>query len=374
MFDIAQLTPASSGSVMIVDDSSENLTLLENMLRRSDLETRSFPLGRLALAAAEYEPPDLILLDINMPEMSGYEVCERLKDNPRLSQIPVIFLSALDGVDNKVRGFQAGAVDYISKPFQFEEVLARVTTQVKLKGLQNQIQADNHRLEDLVRAQVKKIADAQLETIFAIAKLANTRDDQTGSHLERIQAYCRALAEGMREHPAFESVVDGEWIENFVQSSALHDIGKVGIPDNILRKPGKLTAEEFAIMKTHTVLGAQTLSEVYRRYPGNEFIAMGIDTARSHHECWNGAGYPDGLVGEAIPLCARVLAIADCYDAVRSHRYYKPGLSHDHAREVILQNAGLQFDPSITAVFASIGDSFAEISNRKESDVIPVHA
>lgn len=257
-------------------------------------------------------------------------------------------------------------MDYISKPFQFEEVLARVSTHVKLRRLQSQMQADNHRLNDLVRIQVKKIADAQLATIFAIAKLANTRDGQTGSHLERIQTYCGVLAEGMRADAAFESAIDTEWIENFVRSSALHDIGKVGIPDSILCKPDKLTAEEYSIMKTHTTLGAQTLWEVFARYPDNQFIAMGIDTARSHHERWDGAGYPDGLSGEAIPLCARVLAVADCYDALRSRRYYKAELSHEQARDTILENAGTQFDPAIVAVFAAISDSFAEVTNRSE--------
>lgn len=354
---------ATAGVVMVVDDNPANLRLMEEMLRPRGYEVRSFPRGRMALAAATQNPPDLILLDITMPEMTGYEVCERLKASPQLAKIPVIFLSALDALEDRLRGFRAGGVDYISKPFQFEEVQARVDAHVRLRRFQIQIESDNRRLQDLVQAQVGRIAEGHLATIFAIARLAETRDDQTGKHLERIQTFCQLLAEGLSRISPYNDVIDKAWIEDIFHASPLHDIGKVAIPDQILQKPGKLTPEEAAIMKTHTTLGAHTLRAVYQRFPDNNLIAMGIEAALSHHERWDGTGYPNGLRGEEIPLCARILAVADCYDALRSKRCYKPAVPHDETCAIILENCGTQFDPAVSAVFRELASTFGEVRN-----------
>jgi len=346
---------------MVVDDNPSNLRLMEEMLRPRGYEVRSFPRGRMALAAARETPPDLILLDINMPEMTGYEVCDRLKSSAQLCKIPVIFLSALSTPADKLQGFRFGGVDYISKPFQFEEVQARVDAHVRLRQFQNRIENDNHRLQELVQIQVKRIAEGHLATIFAIAKLAEARDDQTGEHLERIQTFCKLLAEELSRRAPYRTTIDNDWIGDIFHASPLHDIGKVAIPDRILLKPGKLTAAEFEIMKTHSLLGAQTLKEVHERYPDNKLIAMGIEVARSHHERWDGTGYPDGLRQNEIPLCARILAVADCYDALRSARCYKEAVPHDETCAIILENGGTHFDPAVTAVFRDLSETFREV-------------
>jgi putative two-component system response regulator len=361
--------PATRGTVMVVDDNPTNLKLMEEMLRSGGYQVRSFPRGRMALAAAIDEPPDLILLDINMPEMSGYEVCERLKASAQLSEIPVIFLSAMNASEDRLRCFRSGGVDYVSKPFQFEEVQARVDAHVRLRHLQLEVETDNFRLQELVEIQVKKIADAQLETLFAIARLAEARDDETGRHVERVQTFCKLLAEGLSEHPKYKTTLDSAWIRNIFLASPMHDIGKVAIPDRILLKPGPLTPEEFATMKTHAALGSQTLKTVHESYPDNEFIEMGIQLARSHHEWWDGAGYPDGLAGEAIPLCARILAVADCYDALRSKRSYKPAITHDEACAIILEGSGKHFDPAVAAVFSEIEGTFRDVWT--QMDTVP---
>jgi putative two-component system response regulator len=351
----------NQNDIIVVDDNPNNLNLLEEILMQQGHSVRLFPRGRLALAAALNNPPDLILLDINMPEVNGYEVCEQLKSTPELSGVPVIFLTALDAPEDRLRGFQCGGVDYISKPFHIEEVQARVGAHLKLRRLQQKIETDNCRLQELVEIQVKKIADAQLATIFAIAKLVEARDLETGRHLERIQTFCWLLASRLGKHPKYASMVDRTWISNIFHASPLHDIGKVAIADEILLKPGPLTPDEYAVMKTHAAVGAQTLRSVHSRYPDSEFIEMGIQVAGSHHERWDGTGYPEGLAGEEIPLCARILSVADCYDAIRSTRSYKATRSHEDASAVIRRESGKQFDPVVAAVYAEVADTFRRV-------------
>lgn len=368
----ASADPAASGNVMVVDDNPANLKLMEEILRRRGYEVSCFPRGRMALKAAAEAPPDLILLDIDMPEMTGYEVCTQLKSNELLSGIPVIFLSALNAPEDRLRGFRCGGVDYVSKPFQIEEVQARVHTHVRLRRLQLEVhQTDNGRLQKMVQVQVKKIADAQMETIFAIAKLAESREDDTGKHLERIQTFCGLLAVRMSELRRYKARIDDSWIRNIFHACPLHDIGKVVIPDRILNKPGRLTPEEFEIMKTHTALGARTLRTVHDRFPDNEFIAMGIDIALSHHERWDGTGYPNGLSGEKIPLCARLVAVADCYDALRSRRCYKPAIPHDETCAILLAESGKQFDPEIMTLFGGLSKTYREIWDRTDTVAAP---
>jgi len=349
---------------MVVDDNPDNLKVLEEILQMRGYQVSTFPRGRLALTAAASAPPDLILLDINMPEMSGYEVCEHLKSTDELSSIPVIFLSGLNNLEDKLRGFQAGGVDYVSKPFKMAEVQARVDSHIRLRRLRQAVESDNDRLQDLVLTQARKIADAQMETIFAIAKLAEARDDETGRHLERIQSFCGLLAVGMAESGKYKALIDSEWIRNIFHASPLHDIGKVAIPDRILMKPGNLTPTEFAIMKNHAVLGARTLRTVHDRYPENDFIGMGIEIAQSHHERWDGGGYPEGLSCDRIPLCARLVAVADSYDAIRSWRCYKPAIPHDEACSILLSHSDGQFDPDVMKVFSGLMDTFRDVWNQ----------
>lgn len=360
----------SSPHIMIVDDTPENLHLLTNLLRKENYLVSAFPRGALALRAASQRPPDLILLDISMPGMDGYEVCARLKADSVLRGIPVIFISALDDTGDKTRAFQVGGVDYITKPFQVEEVYARVNTHLLLRQTQQRLQEANCCLEQRVADQLEEINCSQRAMIFALAKLSHMRDDDTGLHLERVQVLCRALATEMAGHAGFASIVTSHFVATLCQASPLHDVGKVGICDAILLKPGKLTVEEFDVMKTHTSLGAATLETVHANYPHNEFIKMGIDIAKYHHERWDGSGYPCGLKGEGIPLSARIMALVDVYEALRARRPYKEPFSHQKARQIILDNCGSHFDPVVVEAFCAIESQFESIytSNDKTTD------
>ncbi len=345
---------SENADILVVDDTVENLTLLTRMLKDCGFQSRPVPNGRLALQAAKSKKPDLILLDITMPEIDGYEVCRRLKQDPELREIPVLFISALSQTAEKVQAFKVGGVDFITKPFQFEEVKARVETHLKLHRLQIG-------LEDEVEKQISENSKLQMGMIFGLAKLAEARDNDTGKHLDRIQLLCKLLADELMNRPGFFQHVDSAYCERIFHASPLHDIGKVGIPDHILLKPGKLTSSEFEIMKTHTTIGANTLAEVKQRFPNNEFINMGEKIARSHHEKWNGQGYPDGLKGEGIPLSARIMAIVDVYDAVRSKRVYKPPIPHKEAFNIIQQDSGAYFDPNLVDVFSDLQGRFQEV-------------
>jgi len=342
------------GNILIVDDTPDNLKLLSGMLKEKGHRVRPVPSGKLALKAIESEPPDLILLDITMPEMNGFEVCDRLKGDMRFRDIPVLFISALTEMLDKMKAFKSGGVDYITKPFQFEEVEARVETHLELRRYQKS-------LEDLVQEKVKEISASQMSTIFALSKLAESRDQDTGRHIERVQILCKLLAERLSRESRYAGAIDETFINYIYNASPLHDIGKVAIADNVLLKPGKLTPEEFEVMKTHTVVGAATMQAVNNLYPGNAFIGMGISIARSHHERWDGKGYPDGLAGENIPLESRIMAVTDVYDAIRSKRCYKECIPRSRNRELIEAGSGTQFDPVLVKIFLEIEEEFNSI-------------
>jgi len=342
--------------VMIVDDSPSILDLLVNLLEMRGNEVVAVNNGALAIRAAENNPPDLILLDINMPGMSGFQVCEKLKANIRLMEIPVIFLSGLNATRDKVKGLQLGAVDFITKPFQVEEVLARVETHLNLRSLRNRLE-----FQKQVEEKIREISDAQSATIFALAKLAEYRDEDTGTHLERVQEFCRILAKRLSKDSPFATAISEEFIECIQHAAPLHDIGKVAIPDSILLKPGKLDDAEFEMMKSHTVIGAENMQTVYNNYPGNAFIGMGIEIALYHHERFDGKGYPDGLVGRNIPLSARIMAVADVYDALRSDRCYRKGFDHEKVAAMIVEQSGTHFDPEIVKAFLELEDEFQRI-------------
>jgi putative two-component system response regulator len=317
----------------------------------------------IRLLETSKELPDLILLDVMMPGMDGYEVCRYLKKDKRLKDIPVIYLSALTDTKDKVKAFEQGGVDYIEKPFQLEEIRARVDTHLKLRFLQKELVTYNNNLKQMVGEKVKEISESQMATIFALAKLAEARDNDTGDHLKRIQIFCRLIAEKLSMHSSYKDRINADFIDNLQKASPLHDIGKVGIRDVILLKPGKLTTEEFEEMKQHTIIGANTLEEVYQNYPGNYFIKTGIEIARSHHERWDGSGYPEGLYGDEIPLSAQIMALADVYDALRSKRVYKEAYSNDKTREIIIQESGKHFNPLIVETFLEFEQEFDNAYN-----------
>jgi putative two-component system response regulator len=345
--------------ILLVDDTPMNLHLLSQMLSQCGYRARPVPSGKLALKAARTTKPDLVLLDISMPEMDGYEVCQAFKDDPELSDIPIIFISALTETIDKVRAFGVGGVDYVAKPFQIQEVDARVKNHLQLASMRRKLSLRNDQLEELVEKQVKKITQAQMGVIYALGKLAESRDNDTGKHIERVQHFCWLLADTLRQYGDYPEV-DSEFVKNIYYASPLHDVGKVGISDAILQKPGRLTKDEFETMKTHAEIGAKTLEEVCRKYPDNEFLAMGIEIARSHHECWDGTGYPAGLAATQIPIAARIMSVVDVYDALRSRRCYKEPFTHEYALQIMKQDSGTRFDPDIIHRLFEIHKQFEE--------------
>ncbi|MEW8200168.1 MAG: HD domain-containing phosphohydrolase [Candidatus Thiodiazotropha endolucinida] len=340
-------------TIMIVDDLPENLRLLAEILRQGGYDIRAFPSGELALRAISMVLPDLILLDVNLPGIDGYEVCRRLRTDEGITNLPILFVSGLNSTSDKVRAFNAGGIDYVTKPFQPQEILARVKVHLELKEMHDLLASRNADLSKSVAQQIRDRLDAQVSTVVAMAKLTEHRDDNTGQHINRICALSRMLAEKIHELSNCNHI-DSLFIDTIFRASALHDIGKVGVPDKILLKQGPLTSDEFGIIAQHTVIGWQTLSEVVEIYPNNAFLNMGMEIARSHHEKWDGSGYPDGLAGTAIPLSARIVAVSDVYDALRSQRPYKDPFSHDRAVDIILEKRAVHFDPEVVDAFEAL--------------------
>jgi len=352
-------------TILVVDDTTDNLTLIVGLLR-DDYTVRLANNGEKALKiAAASPPPDLILLDIMMPGMDGYEVCQYLKANRHTREIPVIFLTARAEVEDERRGLTLGAVDYITKPLSPPILMARVKTHLALKALADVLRSRNDDLECQVAARTAEIEAVQDVTIHAMASLAETRDTDTGNHLRRTQNYVKALAEHLRNHPRFISYLTNHNINVLYKSAPLHDIGKVGIPDRILLKPGKLDFAEFEIMKTHTTLGHDAIDHAGMSLGVDvAFLSVAKEIALSHQEKWDGSGYPEGLSGDAIPISARLMALADVYDALISRRVYKEPMTHTQASTIILSGRGRHFDPDIVDAFVTIQDEFVDIAER----------
>jgi cyclic di-GMP phosphodiesterase len=359
--------------VLMVDDNPTNLQVLQATLEGQGYRLLAARDGASALSVVAKATPDLILLDIMMPEMDGFEVCQRLKSDPATFEIPVIFLSALGQTEDKVKGLELGAVDYITKPFQPEEVIARVNTHLTLRCLQRQLAVANAELRELNEDLEKKVEERSQELlrsrdsiIFAMAKMTEARDDDTGKHLERICKYTGVLAKELAKTDP--SITDG-WIRVVVKTAALHDIGKVGVPDGILLKKGRLTPQEREIMETHPAIGGDTLLELREEMGGGgPFLSRAIEITLGHHEKWDGSGYPFGIKGEAIALSARLVAVADVYDALVSERVYKPGMTHEEARGLIQEGAGKHFDPRVVDAFLARQDDFRQIADTMRDD------
>jgi putative two-component system response regulator len=320
--------------------------------------------GMRALAIAEaQEPLDLILLDVMMPEMDGYEVCRRLKASPRTADIPIIFLTARAEVEDEQLGLALGAVDYITKPISPPIVQARVRTHLLLKSARDFLQDKNAYLEQEVARRMKEIMAVQDATITCMGALCEARDNETGNHIRRTQHYMRLLAEHLRAHPKFAATLTDEAIELIYKSAPLHDIGKVGIPDQILFKPGKLSEEEFETMKEHVRIGRDAIVAAERSMElPSSFLRFAREIAFLHHEKWNGKGYLQGLRGEEIPISARLMAVADVYDALVTRRVYKPAFSHERAAGIILGESGQHFDPDVVAAFGEVAGRFREVA------------
>lgn len=356
-------TDHRTASILVADDTPENLRLVSALLK-DEYKVRVATHGSQALELAAQAPqPALILLDIMMPEMDGYEVCARLKQGPATAEIPVIFLTARTEAEDEKRGFELGAVDYITKPISPLILEARVRTHVALKHSRDALKNQNAWLEQEVEKRTRQVQRVQDVTIIAMASLAETRDNETGNHILRTQRYIKALALELRANPKFAAALDDATIDLLYKSAPLHDIGKVGIPDHILLKPGKLDEAEFAIMKTHTTLGLEAIERAAEHLDGEDgFLRFAGEIALSHQEKWDGSGYPQGLAGEAIPLSARLMAVADVYDALISKRVYKPAFSHTEAVRIIGEGAGKHFDPELVAAFMAIEAEFRTIA------------
>jgi len=355
-------------SILVVDDNEMNRDLLLRRLGNAEFQLSSAMDGEEALAMLRQHPFDLVLLDIMMPVLDGYETLKVIQGDAVLRRVPVIMITALDDVDSAVRCIEMGAVDYVTKPFNPILLRARVDANLERKRMSDQeehrreeIERSNISLSEEVRAKVLEISRSQLAAIFAMSKLAESRDPETGEHLERMREYCKLLSEQLSRTPKFQSIIDRAFIDNIYAASPLHDIGKVGIDDSVLLKPGALSDEEWVIMKQHPVIGAETLREVDRQHPGNDFIHTGIEIAESHHEKWDGTGYPHGLLGEGIPLVARILALGDVYDALTSRRCYKDAFSHEKSRNIIEEGSCSHFDPDVVLAFFEAEDDFKKV-------------
>ena len=352
-------------TVLVVDDTPENLTLMGALLR-DHFMVKVANNGEKALKIAMSDtPPDLVLLDIMMPGTDGYEVCRRLKATAATRDIPVIFLTARSDPDDERMGLALGAVDYITKPISPPILLARVNTHLALKATADFLRDKSAYLEREVALRTLEVQAIQDVTIMAMTSLAETRDNETGNHIRRIQLYVKALAERLRNHPRFEAVLNERMIELLYKSAPLHDIGKIGIPDSILLKPGKLTVEEFEVMKTHTTLGRKAIEDAERRLGMRvAFLSVSKEIAYSHQEKWDGSGYPQGLAGDQIPVSAHLMAVADVYDALINKRVYKAAFSHDQASSTIVKGKGTHFDPDMVDAFVDIAEDFRSIAQK----------
>ncbi len=355
-------------TILIVDDTPANLSLLSSLLKEH-YRIKVANNGKKALELAQKNPPDLILLDIMMPEINGYEVCRSLKSTVLTDKIPVIFLTAKTGIEDEELGFELGAVDFIHKPISPPIVMARIKSQLEIKEWHTAIQDKNVWLEQQVEQRLTEINDLQYATICVMTSMAEFRDETTGNHIRRTQEYVYMLAVELSKYTHYNALLTPSYIEQMSKSAPLHDIGKIAIPDDILLKPGKHTDEEYTIMKTHAQRGFDML-QCAGKYMGEkgEFLTLAMEIAGSHHEKWDGSGYPNNLSGNDIPVSARLMALADVFDALLSNRPYKKSMSAEKTIRIILEGSGSHFDPEIVDVFMTIKDEMFKVAARMKDD------
>ncbi len=327
--------------VLIVDDEPISQLAAAQALQSAGFGVALASNGEEALSRLTHQKLQLVVCDRSMPGMNGLELCRAIRSNTLRHYVYIVMLTSHGRPEDILEGLEAGADDYVTKPFNPAELILRVKTGRRI-----------------IRSESSDM------TIFTLAKLAESRDPETGAHLERVRSYSRLLAQELRFHPHFRNEIDDDFVRLIFETSPLHDIGKVAIPDSILLKPGKLTAEEFEVMKTHTANGAKTLAAAMGEFPNAEFLRMAHDIALCHHERYNGRGYPRGLCGNAIPLSSRIVAVADVYDALRSKRVYKNAMSHREAASSIVAEKGEHFDPEIVDAFLNVESEFLAISVR----------
>lgn len=342
-------------TILIVDDLPNNIKVATQFLQKLEVKIIYATSGKQAIQRALNTQPDLILMDVMMPEMDGFETVKELKNNPLLSSIPIIFLTAKSEIEDLKKGFEIGGVDYITKPFNGEELIARVSTHLELSLYRKD-------LENEVDKRTKEIENLKSSIVEAMGSLAESRDNETGAHIKRTQYYVKVLSEYLSKLPKYKEILTDDYLKLIFTTAPLHDIGKVAIRDNILLKPGKLTPEEFEEMKKHAIFGEEIISKIMKNNGETEFLVFAKEIAGGHHEKWDGTGYPRGLKGEEIPLSARIMAIADVYDALISKRIYKNTFTHEDACNIILEGKGKHFDPELTDIFEIINQEFWHIA------------
>lgn len=351
-------------TILIVDDNKLQVRMLEIFIAPLGYKTEKVYGGEDALFKIYKNQPDLILLDVMMPNIDGYELCKALKSSDLTRFIPIIIISAQTELKANLKAIEMGANDFLIKPFNDLLLAAKIKSLMKVKSLTDQIQKHSIVLEKNIEKRTRELEQAQYVTVFSLAKLAECRDPETGEHLERIMLYSKIITKELSTTEKYKYIIEDRYIEMINMSSSLHDIGKVGIPDRILLKPGKLTSEEFEIMKTHSKIGGEALAAAEEKIKGESFLGIAKEIAYYHHEKFDGSGYPAGLIGEKIPLSARIMALADVYDAMTSKRVYKDKISPEETKKVIISESGKHFDPDIIEAFLNVTKKFDIIWKR----------
>lgn len=359
-----KLFPPIKPTVLVVDDAPSNLALISAILK-FDYTVKAANHGQKALDLCAQEPPDLILLDIVMPDIDGYEVCRRLKVQSETQPVPIIFLTSKSDVEDEEMGLQLGAVDYITRPINPRILQSRVRAHIADTWRMRTLHKSNEHLEFEISRRTQEVLALQNVTTLALASLAETRDTDTGNHLLRTQHYVLAMARALKVHPKFAHYLTESRIQALFKSAPLHDIGKVGIPDRVLLKRGKFEPDEWRVMQQHPTLGYEALERAKVEGSSNsDFLEIAKEIVLSHHEKWDGTGYPQGLAAERIPMAARLMAVADVYDALISRRIYKEPAPHAQAVQIILQGRGTHFDPDVVDAFERIAHEFADIAQQ----------
>jgi putative two-component system response regulator len=348
-------------TIILVDDNVSNLTQGKNILQ-TYYKVYPAPSAARLFKTLENVIPDLILLDIRMPEMNGYEAIKKLKADTRYADIPVIFLTALDDEDSEVEGFDLGAADYITKPFSASLLLRRITKELLIVQQKRDLKSYANHLENMVREKTAAIFNLQHTVRSTVTDMVKLRDNSTGGHISRTQHYMKALMDEIVRDGLYSDEIEGWNIDLFLQSAQLHDIGKVAITDLILNKPDKLTRDEFEIIKTHVSAGVEAVEKIMRHETEQAFLRHALFAAGTHHEKWDGSGYPTGLKGREIPLEGRLMAIVDVYDALVSERPYKRAFTHEEACMIIKEGAGTHFDPFLVDAFHKVQDEFGRVT------------
>jgi putative two-component system response regulator len=332
-------------------------------------EVLAVPSGAKLFTLLDHFLPDLILLDVDMPEMNGYDAIEKLKADTRFASIPVIFVTAMDDENSELMGLRLGAIDYVTKPFSAPLLLKRIENHLLMVRQREELIAFNNNLKEMVYEKTCQVTKLENSVLSTVAEMVEFRDEVTGNHLDRTQQYLKLLIDQMVADGCYADKIS-EWDFSFLLPSAqLHDVGKIAISDVILNKPGKLTAEEFNIMKRHTTIGVDIIRRIEANTPENDFLYYAEIFAGTHHEKWDGSGYPNGLCGENIPLQGRIMAIVDVYDALISVRPYKDPIPPDQARTIIEAGKASHFDPALVDVFFKVEDRFANIASEYQASL-----